>query len=52
MSNMHNSNTQNYKKRKNRKKTKQYIRFPEFAAGLVNEQATFRREDLYGPDGR
>lgn len=34
------------------KKTKQYIRFPEFAAGLVNEQASFRREDLYGPDGR
>jgi hypothetical protein len=35
-----------------RKATKQNIRLPEFAAGLVNEQSTFRREDIYGADGR
>lgn len=34
------------------KKAKQNIRLPEFTAGLVNEQSTFRREDLYGPVGR
>ncbi len=34
------------------REAKQNIRLPEFAAGLVNEQSTFRREDLYGLDGR
>jgi len=34
------------------RKVKQNIRLPEFTAGLVNEQSTFRREDLYGSDGR
>ena len=34
------------------KKTRRSIRIPEFSAGLVNEQSTFRRKDLYGPTGR
>jgi len=34
------------------RKTKQNVRLPGFTAGLVNEQSTFRREELYGSDGR
>ncbi len=35
-----------------KKKAKKAIRLPRFDAGLVDEQFTFRREDLYGNDGR
>ena len=34
------------------RKIKQNIRLPEFSAGLANAQSTFRREDIYGADGR
>ncbi|MCI5160077.1 MAG: hypothetical protein D3906_16970 [Candidatus Electrothrix sp. AUS1_2] len=35
-----------------KKRTKKGVRFPVFDAEPVNPNNTFRREDLYGDDGR
>lgn len=36
----------------NQERKKKTIRFPTFNAELVDPKNTFRREDLYGDDGR